>query len=224
MLNSQIKQEIKEYSKKIIPQEACGLLMASGDCYKVFSCKNISNDKENEAILDPRDYMLISDMGNIVAHWHSQACDTPSFLDNFNAYNHNIYSIIYCWDKDKFCIIEPKLKDYLDRDFKLGQFDCYELVKNYYQRELNISMRHYDRDKNWYKINPNIIRENFANEGFFEVKEKKKHDVILFKKNHHMGVYLDNYLLLHHPLGRKSVIEYLDENNISMILRHKKYE
>jgi cell wall-associated NlpC family hydrolase len=107
-----------------------------------------------------------------------------------------------------------------------------ELVRNYYKNELNIIIGHYVRDDSWHKDNPKIISENFEREGFRKVSQyhARKHDVILFGKGediYHIGIYLDNSLMLHHPRDGRSVIEYLNlhwTNQISSVVRHRSYE
>ena len=69
---------------------------------------------------------------------HSQPSGKPTFIDYLNAINHNIYSIIYSINQDKFYIIEPKLKDYLNLDYQCEISDCYTLVRNYFNKVSNL--------------------------------------------------------------------------------------
>ncbi len=234
MLNLQLMSEIKKHALVDKPNEACGLILKNNNNYSYFPCRNIAYVKTGMAILDPLDYIRANSEGEIIAHAHSQPEDGPSLVDSYNAYNHNIYSIIYTWENNKFYIIEPRLMDYLDKDFKIGKYDCLELVKNYYKQELGIEINHYNRAENWFESNPKIIYENFGKEGFREIdnlKNVKKHDILLFGNEktriYHVGIYLDNDLIIHHPRNSKSCIEYLNHHykkDIILITRHKNYE
>ncbi len=156
--------------------------------------------------------------------------DETSIKDNFTALMQNICSIVYCLESDKFYIIEPKLKDYLDKDFKRGSYDCLGLVINYFKDKHDIIISNYDRDDEWFNSNPRVIWENFKKEGFIEVEKEdaRKNDVLLFGKNkeeiYHIGVYLGDNLILHHPNDGKSCIEEIHrlwKNRITLVLRHK---
>ncbi len=229
MLTPQIKSLIKKYTLDEKPNEICGLILKFPNSYELFSCENISYHKTEHCILNPLDYVHADKIGNIVAHYHSQEHDNPSILDNITAFNQNLYSIVYCWKNDKFYIIEPKLEDYLNIDFQIGINDCFSLVQRYYKREKNIIINNYNRKDNWHLIEPQIIYNNIINEGFKEIKidEIQKSDLLFFGKSknelYHIGIYLNNNLMLHHPRDNVSVIEYLNslwKNKIKMAVRY----
>lgn len=229
MLTIKLKQEIRDYCSQFIGEEVGGVIVDNNNEVYFLSCGNLSYDKENHYILSYLDYLKAEEYGKIIGIVHSQKNEGPSLLDSVSAFNFNLYSIIYCWDSDKFFIVNPKLKDYLNRDFKIGKNDCFTLVKDYYNHELNIKINNYDRNQNWHVNIPNLISKNFINEGFVEIsKENKKlHDVLLFGKDlenlYHMGVYLKDNVFVHHPRDAKSVIEDLGHWNSKLILvvRHK---
>lgn len=232
MLSIQIKKEIKEHALRTKPFECNGLILFNNNCYQVFRCKNLSYYPEDHAILSPLDYVMAEKQGKIVGYYHSQESDSPSLIDNYTAYYHNIYSIVYCLGSDKFYVIEPELKDFLNKDFNIGVNDCFSLVKNYYKNKLNIYINNYNRGEDWYIKTPKIIISNFEKEGFKRIKMEdiKENDIILFGEEDdisHLGIYLRNDMLLHHPRGAKSCIEHLNhlyKSKISLIVRHNSYE
>ena len=210
-------------------EESCGLIISTETEVLVFKSKNISYHKGNNAILNPLDYIRASKIGKIIGHFHSQPFGPPSFIDYLNAINHDIYSVIYSIKSDIFYVIEPKLKDYLDAEYKCGVSDCYTLVREYFNKELNIKLNDYNREDNWWKKSPNLILENFKNEGGITVsfEDLKPNDVIVFNVNNvpgHFSIYMGCGLILHHPFGERSIISEISEplkRRICIIIRHK---
>ena len=105
------------------------------------------------------------------------------------------------------------------------------MVRDYYREELNINISDYYRNNNWYIQDSKIIMRNFQKEGFRVIEGgMRKNDIILFGDEDdisHLGIFLENDLMIHHPRGNKSCIEYLNhhyKNRIGIIIRHKNYE
>ncbi len=229
ILSEEIKTQIREYCIKNIPKESCGLIVDIRGILTIYPCKNISYHSNEHAILNPLDYVRAAKLGKIVCHWHSHEHKGTSLIDNLNAFNHNVYSVIYSWKYDRFYVIEPKLEEYLNLDYKFGKNDCFELVRNYYKNELNILISNYDRYEKWELDKPTYILDNFEKEGFYKIKlnDIKLHDVFIFKiynSPSHLGVYLENNFILHHPINEKSVISEITDGlkkRINCIVRHK---
>jgi len=240
LLTPQILTDIRNHALNDKPSECCGLIIKNDNDYKSIACKNIAYIKTGMAILDSFDYICASNLGDIVGHYHSQPKDPPSLLDNFTANNHNIHSIVYTWETNKFYIIEPKLKNYLDKNFKIPESDCVTLVVDYYKIEKNINVTDYRMTNRGFRyVSDNLILESFKKQGFYEVNRDdiRKDDVLLCSscvgsenKNgniSHIGIYLENDLILHHPLNMKSCIEYMTpkfKKTIILAMRHKKDE
>lgn len=228
-LTDKLKQELKEYSISGKPEEVCGLFLKNVNNISFYKCKNISYHKKEHCILNPLDYVKASKLGKIIAHFHSQDEKFPSLLDSINAFNHNIYSIIYSWKYDVFSILEPKLKEYLGLEYSSGENDCYSLVRNYFKNELNIELKDYNRKGKWWEYDPTMILDNFSEEGGIPISygDIKKNDVIVFNLDGvvcHFAIYLGGDFVLHHPYNDISVISELTENykkRIAMVIRHK---
>lgn len=230
IFNNYIKSEIKKQALQDAPKETCGLIVSvSGDLI-IHPCKNISYHSRNNCIINPLDYVKAARSGEIVGYYHSHENENLSFLDNLNAFNHNIYSIVYSWGYDKFYLIEPKLQEYLYKDFKIGENDCFSLIRNYYKNNKKINISDYNRDEKWAEKTPNIILDNFKKEGFVKVdyKDIKEDDIIVFNINgilSHFSIYLGNNFILHHPRNEKSLISEITEplqKRIGAIFRYNK--
>lgn len=230
MLTNSLKQKIKEHALKNINEEQCGLLLQSGDSLSIFPCKNISSNKTNHFEISPFCYLRAYDEGHnkIMGVYHSQRSESPSSLDIINKIGHNIYSIIYSVDEDTFIeVTENHLKygKYLGLPFEINKNDCLSIVKNFYKNEFGIILGEYFRNDNWYKDNPNIIKESYKKEDFIQVEKEdlRLGDLLVFSFAH-LGIYLEKDLVLHHNRGKLSNIEKLEDpllNRLSLCLRHK---
>lgn len=233
MLNLQLKKEIKEYSLSKKGEEICGLIIIKDNNYIFYKCKNISYNKQNHSVINPLDYIGAEKTGKIVGAVHSQPSDKISLMDEMTAIEHNIFSIVYCFESDKFYIINPELSFYLTKDFDIDKANCFTLVRDFYLNRLNIKLNHYNINEDWFEKNPNLIYEIFT-----EQRDKweqislnliQENDIIIFGRDfetlNHMGIYLGNNLMLHHPRNNKSIIEDLDDRykkKIHLMIRYNK--
>jgi hypothetical protein len=82
---------------------------------------------------------------------------------------------------------------YLKRDWVLGEYECWALVVEVYQRELNVSLPR----ANLGTTEPKSVRREFANHHannlFEQIPEPKHLSVVAMGKRwlSHVGVYLD---------------------------------
>ena len=232
MLNHNIKQQIKKWALEKPLEEICGLLIKSNNDLFPFLCKNISSEPDKHFHLNIYDYLRASKEGTILGVFHSHDYDTASQLDIQNSKAHNLYSVIYCKNDDKFIELFGNeynyVEKYLGRKFDVYKFDCYELTKEYYKNELGINLPEFGRDKNWYQNMPKLIEDNWARY-FTEVKDKQKNDILLFQIRHdyisHMAIYLGGNLMLHVELNRESKIDVLSDKwlkRLNKVVRYKK--
>lgn len=234
MLNYFLKQEIKEHSIQNIDEEICGLLVNTPTGTKVFRSENLAPNKKSNFVVSPFDYLRASEFGQIIGCYHSHINDNSFFseYDKKNADKHKIIYVLYSIKYDEFKIYLPneQKNPLLNRKFEIGKYDCYSLVQDYFLLNFNIKLREYDRKHGWFKKNPELIYENFINEGFEKIicDEFEKHDVLCMgiddKKLFHFMIYQGNNTILHHPSKKLSTIETLSQfrkNKIKCVLRHK---
>ncbi len=69
-----------KHAIKDSPHEACGLLVNYKGKEKYFPCKNLAEDLEDQFIIDPDDWIVAEDAGEIIAviHSHPNHPPTPS--------------------------------------------------------------------------------------------------------------------------------------------------
>lgn len=117
----------------------------------------------------------------------------------------------------------------IGRPFLHGLFDCYTLVKDYFKRNFNqVLPTNLQRTWEWWNTGSNLYLEHAANYGFEEVKDIKKHDLLVMSLTspvpNHGAIYLGDNKILHHVAGRFSTIENFGsiyKHKLSVILRNK---
>tara|TARA_R100000008_G_C3551049_1_gene150437 strand:+ start:133 stop:849 length:717 start_codon:yes stop_codon:yes gene_type:complete len=234
ILHRNIKDKIKDYSLRESPNECCGLIVndqSKGDI--VFLCKNISDNPRVHFEIDTKDYLRASQLGEIVAVFHSHVNGDSQFseLDKQVSNGLEIQSILYSVKENKFNVYYPNdyTNEYVGRKFEIGKSDCFSVMRDFFMKELNIFVNNYHRDQDWQKKTPHIYDHSYEKEGFIKVEDGtlKKYDCILFKflKNtEHIAVYLGDDLILHQPRGKESLIEKYSpslERRKSYIIRHR---
>ena len=246
-LTKDLKQAILDHTKQVYPLEACGVVVNK----EYIPCKNLSTVKD-QFYIDPKDIVRAEAKGVIDAYVHSHPDNdsTPSEPDLVQM-NKQTKAWIICGyipnELEEVNIYKPNgyTLPLLGRQYYHGLQDCYTIIKDYYKRELNINLNDYNRLDNWWQ-NENtesLYLENFKNEGFIEVSDIRKHDVILFRIGrtyhiNHAGIFLEdgsltseeapsvvgNSLFIHHPYDRLSLREVYGEawnKRKEKVLRHK---
>ena len=179
-----------QHAQDQFPKESCGLLVNYNGKQIYKKCKNLSLTATEQFILDPVDWAEIEDeygKENIIGivHSHPDTDPIPSAADNLAAARTNI----------RWWIVNPQTEvwyDFMPKDYKeslIGRqwiwnlTDCWSLVREYYQAELDIVLKDYVRpeDVDDFIYNP-LFEKYFEDCGFVEVKnilDMKKHDAIL---------------------------------------------
>lgn len=235
-LTLEIKEKIKAFSLQEPENEICGLLLKEKDNnIKVIKCENYSQNKKHSFSISPFDYIKISVSGEIIGYFHSHndKFEDFSLIDKIQAESHNLTSILYCTFNDTFKQYIPihYKNPYIGRNFEIGKNDCFSLFRDYYKNELKIEIQNCERNEKWFEKNENLFEEIYNKENFikfFDIKELKINDGIIFKmlknKASHIAIYLGNMNILHHPRNALSLIEILTEpyiRKIDYFIRHK---
>jgi proteasome lid subunit RPN8/RPN11 len=239
-LNDTIKAQIREHARLFPAEEICGLIVFDGKELLTVRTANDSPDPKNHFILSPKGYLQASLKGDIVAYYHSHVTEHDKFSDfdkiNFRA--HKLPAILYLLPSDTFLESSDKelIPSYIGREFKMGTSDCFTVVKDYFKKELNLTINDYPRDNDWTQKSPELYEKNYENEGFRLIKnapitlsDAKLHDVFLFQLVDvpyatHAAVYLNNGFILHHPRNKYSTIEKITDaylRRATLLVRHE---
>lgn len=242
MLTKSIKAAIIDHANRDYPREACGVIVGK----EYIPCKNIAAD-DAQFEIDVMDLVGAGKEGEIRAYVHSHPdgnCE-PSMPDRVQMNLHGLPWVI----TNGVEVELHKPNDYkaplLGREYHHGLMDCFTIVKDYYQRELSININDYPRDEAWWESAESkpLYLDNFKAEGFVEVDNVQKHDVILCRlgrtehvnhalifigdgelKSEKTERVIGNELILHHPYNRQSIREIYGEawqRRAAIIVRHK---
>lgn len=242
MLNEQIEIDILAHAASEYPRECCGFI-AKG---RYLPCRNVS-DVGDQFRIDPRDQIAAEAFGNIdaIVHSHPDGTTRPSVPDLVAMNFHGRPWVIT--DGTNIAIHHPEgyVAPLLGREYYHGLMDCYTLVRDYYERELGITLGDYERSDRWWEQHDSaaLYLENYEKEGFTAVGDIQKHDVILCRLGrtehvNHALIFIGdgslrsedavevigNSLILHHPHGRHSVRDIYGEQwqrRTTRVIRHK---
>lgn len=206
------------------PEEACGLVVKVGKKQTFVPCANSANTPLTEFRIAVDEYHRASDVGEVIAVWHSHPnkTATPSMADVIECENSElpwfINGIAYA-DEVGFSFTETHLLEpegfeleYKGRPYHYGLIDCYTIMFDYYKREFGIELdRLADaRETRFWEFNNPVMEESYPKLGLERVynEEPVKGDVFLIQTGgqvaNHVAIYLGNDMILHHCENRLS--------------------
>lgn len=117
---------------------------------------------------------------------------------------------------------------YTGRPFIHQKWDCFTLLRDYYQREFGIEMPPVTYFDEWWNKGEDFYMQHSGVAGFYPVTNLKKYDVIAFRLFSHVfnhsAIYLGDNKILHHVGGKFSCIEEIRPAYVKMMFgyfRHK---
>lgn len=206
------------------PKEACGLIYSDAIGRPVIvECKNVSDEPENQFLIDPNEYLEVEKKGQIVGCWHTH-CDIPphaSEADKQGCINTQVpWFIGSVTMKDGEKVFEGLNEVRPDNGYKapligrpytFGVFDCFSLLRDYYKQEFDIDLKEVPRTERIWESEPNYM-ENRAIKEFDLVKVTdgtyKVGDIFLIQTGRdgadHIAIYLGGDRILHQMRNRLS--------------------
>ncbi|WP_312151937.1 Mov34/MPN/PAD-1 family protein [Pseudomonas sp.] len=212
------------------PEECCGLLIRAGRKLRYLPLANVAASPQQEFRIAAEDWAAAEDQGDVIAVVHSHpgqsARLSPADRTSMEA-TALPWVIIEVREGNPVTHLVHEPTGYqaplVGRPFHHGVLDCYTLVQDYYQRELGISLPHFEREDEWWEKGQDLYADNFESTGFYPVdpNDLRQGDLIVMQvraeKANHAGVYLaDGRLktepdhhpvpggILHHLYGRDS--------------------
>lgn len=239
------KEAILNHAAACYPRESCGVIVNR----EYIECENIS-DSDSEFIINPRDIVRAETKGKIeaIVHSHPDGSTKPSTFDLTQMPLHSLPWVIASYPEIDIKVHKRTAytAPLINREYIHGVLDCYSIVRDYYARELDIQLENFERHDRWWEdsANTDLYVDNFTSQGFIQVSDLQRHDVILCRVQptahvNHALVYLGNdgqliseqsesiindHLVLHHPYRRRSRREIygnLWQERTAIIIRHK---
>lgn len=199
------------------PNEACGLVVARGEKFRLVRAKNISDSPRTTFDLDPEAWLEVNDDEEVIGvyHSHPQSSAEPSLADLTSCETSGLpWHIVDL--EGGYRRIDPSgfVAPLLQRPYVHGVHDCYSCVRDWYNTEWDLGLPDFDRDNEWWNKGQNLYLDNFEKCGFVQLRdaEVRHGDAFLIqvrsKVPNHAAVYIGNEMIIHHPFGRLSTKDY----------------
>lgn len=210
-----IIEDFKEHAKSVFPNEAVGAVKAG----VYVPLENKSPDPAVTFIVDSN--IFDSDDVTEILHTHTDGSIRPSYDDMKSqialGIPMGIMGMYGDMENDEYSFskiyyIGNLRADYLGLPYIFGINDCYSLVRNWYYTHRNIELLDFPRRWEFWK-NENLLIDNAEKAGFKRISENEVEigDVFFctfhgYGKNPvHMGVYVGDNMIAHHPSNNKPV-------------------
>lgn len=213
-MRKHILEALRQHAAAEYPRECCGLVIQVGRRHQYMPCRNLAADGQDRFELAPEDYAAAEDLGTVigVAHSHPDASSRASDADVALCNAGTVPWHILSWPEGDLNTILPAegVPPLIGRPFVHGtDYDCYGLIRGFYQLEYGVTLPDYPRADDWWSHGGNLYLDLFADAGFEPASGPlQRGDVVLMQvqaeKTNHGGVYLGDGQLLHHLYGRLS--------------------
>lgn len=203
-MRKQTVEAIRAHAAACYPRESCGLVVLAGKSEKYLPCHNAAADNDH-FVISAADYAEAEDQGTVVAvvHSHPDESDMPSVADerlcDESGLSWLIVSVMQGEAAATVRRIEPQNQPtpLLGRAFSHGVQDCYTLVRDFYQREMDITLPDFERADDWWSRGQDLYMDNFTQAGFYRLKDHASlqfGDVLLMQVRsdvaNHAGVFI----------------------------------
>ena len=211
-LSPALRAAIADHARDDYPLEACGLLVDGGQGLAYVRCRNISTTPSEAFRIDPKSWLEAEQRGAVraVVHSHPDGGFAPSPADRAALEGGALPWVILSWPGGQFSITYPSARGvpYVGRQFIHGSQDCFTLLRDYYRRELGVSLPEVWHGYEWWQEGENLYLDHAARAGFEQVDSLRLHDVVLMRiaarVPNHVGVYTGDGTILHHLANQLS--------------------
>lgn len=209
------------------PRESVGIIVVQKRTQRYIPCKNTATTPDQHFKLEGREYAAAADMGRIVAVVHSHpngtALASQRDLVGCEEASGDPWLIIAVGGDPVqvggHSLIRPSgyVLPLVEREFDYELSNCFHLIRDWYARELNITLPDFDiGPEQWWNPKHENYRADFDpytdgidTAGFVDAgSPMQPGDIILMqiraKVPNHAAVYIGDGLILHHLYDRLS--------------------
>jgi proteasome lid subunit RPN8/RPN11 len=217
-LTDTLKLKIVQHALAELPREACGLIVRpSGKRMRLvfWPCRNLAPGVE-QFVMDPRDYEEAADSGAVLAvvHSHPHGSSTPSEADRAACEASRLPWAIMAMPSTDIEWLSPSgyAAALEGREYAFGIFDCWTLIRDFYERETGRLLGNPPRCPHWWQQGEDLYRTHLPEMGFERVPAATdRGDIIVMRLGaspvpQHAGVYLGDGTMLHHMEDRPSLV------------------
>lgn len=230
------KNSIAEHALRDFPRESCGLILAVEGREVYRPCRNVASD-DNDFRIPSDEYAMAEDEGEIIAvvHSHINRDPMPTEADLVGCEGSGVpwYIVAVCQEAGEdapkvtgWHSFEPTgyVAPLVGRKFFHGSLDCLGLIRDFYEREMGITLPNMERADNWWNDDKGteLYLDNYESWGFKRVSDGPQYGDVIFMqyrsdRTNHAGVYLGDAglksqpnlhtipnAMLHHALPRLS--------------------
>ena len=242
------REDMLDHAAACYPNESCGYIIDR----KYVACTNVHNNPDKQFKIGYKDVVRCERLGEIeaVVHSHPNGSSKPTTYDLMQMSMGDVPWVIVAYPEIdiKVYAAKPYKAPLINREYIHGVLDCYSIVRDYYSRELDIQLDNFERQDCWWESasSASLYADNFKSQGFVEVQDLQRHDVILCRVQptehiNHALIYLGDdgdltsettetaigeHLVLHHPYMRRSRREIYGnvwQSRTAIIVRHKSF-
>lgn len=222
-----LQYAMQDYCKSKAPEEACGLILRSGESYDFLPCDNIAEDKEHSFKIS--DEIMIKHSRELFSIFHSHVeSGTPAVtlvdIKTCEAWN-CVGSIIFLSANDAnvcsdliFYGNNVTYKNYIRRQYYYNAFDCFTLIRDFYYHDLGKSLDFVYSNYGWWDKATHaesLYLNEYKRLGFQEfdiTKPLQVGDILAMRLGrskciNHGTIYIGNNKILHHLEGKLSCVE-----------------
>lgn len=192
---------ILAHARAAAPAESCGLVVWTEQGERYIPAENLSSDRTCYFLTSPETFIRASQQGDVAAVVHSHPGGQPflSTADREHQVNSGLPWWLVCNGAIRRFRCVPHL---LGRVFAHGTTDCYGLFRDAYHLA-GYDLPDFERADNWWRRGANLYLDNFADNGFRQVKKSiRPGDIILCcyasSVPNHAAIYLGDQTILHH--------------------------
>jgi proteasome lid subunit RPN8/RPN11 len=225
-LTDELRGAILDHAQSCSPRECCGLVFrVHGEAgLRYAPGENLAAEPGDTFRLDPDTWAACEDAGEVVAivHSHPNESANPSDADGVGCEVWGLPWLIAGWPSGVIVQLDPSgwRAPLQGRQFHFGVLDCWQLVRDFFARELATELPDFARhDDFWLPTDErparNLVHEHLAAAGFELVTDgalPRRGDVLLMRIrsldiDNHLAVYLGDSRFLHTQPGRLSKVE-----------------